>query len=122
MINKKYLYGIVGASRNQEKYGFKVLKDLLDAGYKVIPINPHTQEILGLKTYSSLKDVQEKIDVAIFVVPPLITLKILEEVLALEIKKVWMQPGSESEEALKYCQEHKIECISGACIMIKKDN
>lgn len=121
MINKKYLYAIVGASRNQEKYGFKVLQDLFDSGYKVIPINPREQEILEMKTYPNLKSVKQKIDVVIFVVPPPVTLKILEEVSILGIKKVWMQPGSESEEAIKYCHEHKIEYIAGACIMVNRN-
>jgi hypothetical protein len=46
MINKKFLYAVIGTSNNQEKYGFKVFKDLLDGGYKVIPINPSEKEVL----------------------------------------------------------------------------
>ncbi len=122
MINKEYLYAVVGASQDENKYGFKVLKDLLDAKYDVIPINPQAQEILGLKVYPNLKSVAQKIDVVIFVVPPKITLEILKEVVNLKIKKIWMQPGSESKEAIEYCKNHKIDYVAGACIMIQKNN
>ena len=80
MINKDFLYTVVGASNNEEKYGYKVFKDLLDAGYKVLPINPTEQEILGERVYPTLSDVKEKIDVAIFVTQPTITEKVLEQV------------------------------------------
>ncbi len=122
MINRKYLYAVVGASKNEEKYGFQVLRDLNNANYNVVPINLREKEMLGLKVYHRLQEVESKIDVVIFVVPPQITLKILEDVFRLGVKKVWMQPGSESREAIKYCENHQIECITNACIMIKKNN
>ena len=65
MINKNFLYAVVGASNNEEKYGHKVFKDLLDAGYKVVPINPSEQEILGEKVYPTLSEVRKNIDVVI---------------------------------------------------------
>ncbi len=92
MINKNFLYAVVGASNNEEKYGYKVFKDLLDGKYKVIPINPNEKEILGNKVYPTLSATKQKIDVVIFVTPPTVTEKVLEEVNALNIKNVWMQP------------------------------
>jgi len=121
MINKNYLYAVVGASRDEKKYGYAVLKDLLEAGYKVVPVNLHEKEILGLKVYSNLRNIPKKIDLAIIVVPPKVALEVLKEIKELKIKKVWMQPGSESKEALQFCQQNKVECISGACIMIQKN-
>jgi hypothetical protein len=83
MINKDFLYAIIGASNNEEKYGYKVFKDLLKGGYKVIPINPNEKEILGNKVYSTLSVTKKKIDVVIFVTPPTVTEKVLEEVKSL---------------------------------------
>lgn len=120
MIDKNFTYAIVGASNNEGKYGHKVLSDLLNAGFKVIPINPKETKIMGLKAYSSISDCREEIDVVVFVVPPRITEKVLEEVLKLEIKNVWMQPGSESKKAIEICEKNKISHIYNACIMINK--
>ncbi len=122
MINKKYNYAVVGASRDKNKYGYKVLKDLHDNGYKVFPVNPKGGEILNLKVYSRLQDISFKIDVVIMVVPPKISEMVIKEVKNLGIKMVWMQPGSENEEVIEYCRKNNIECIHNACIMMEKNN
>jgi len=120
MIDKDFFYAVVGASNNKEKYGYKVFKDVLDAGYKVIPINPTEKEILGKKVYPTLSQVKKKIDVVIFVTPPVVTEKVLSEVKELKIKNVWMQPWAQSDTAIEFCKKNKIECIHDACIMIQR--
>lgn len=62
----------------------------------------------------------EKPDVVNLVVPPKVTNKIVKTCKELGIKKVWMQPGSESEEAIKFCHENGIEAVYGVCIMIER--
>jgi len=120
MINKDFLYAVIGASNNEEKYGYKVFKDLLEAGYKVIPINPNEKEILGAKVYPTLSATEKKIDIVVFVTPPVTTEKILEEVKQLNIKNVWMQPWAQNDTAIYFCKKNNIECIHDACIMIQK--
>lgn len=122
VIDRKYTYAVVGASNNKAKYGYKVLKDLNEAGFEVVPVNPKEKEILGLKVAGSLFDTGRKIDVAVFVVPPEITENIIREIIERKsgIDKVWMQPGSESEEAIRSCREKGITCIHGTCIMVEK--
>jgi uncharacterized protein len=133
MINKNNNYAIIGASNNQEKYGFKVLKNLYEKGFKVIPINPKEDIIMKLKCYHSLNDYYnkniqnnpnlennlKKIDVVIFIVKPKITQEILKEVKQFGINKVWMQPGSENDNAINFCKENNIEVIYNMCIMLK---
>ena len=93
MIDKNLTYAVVGASNDENKYGHKVFDDLLENGYHVIPINPNEEEdILDQEVFPTLSSVPEKIDVVIFVVPPTVTEKVLEEVKSLGIKNVWMQP------------------------------
>ncbi len=120
MINKKFLYAVVGATNNKEKYGYKVFKDLLDARYKVIPINPSEKVILGEKVYPILSNVKKKIDIVIFVTQPKVTEKILEDVKILWIQNVWLQPGAQSDAAIQFCKKNNIECIHNACIMIQR--
>jgi len=121
MLDKNKNYVVIGASKNKEKYGYKVLKDLKKSGYKVTPINLKEKEILGLKTYKNILDINFKIDVAIFVVPPKITEKILKEVKKIKIKKVWLQPGSENKKSIEYCKKNNIECIHNSCIIINNN-
>lgn len=120
MIDKNFTYAIVGASNNPDKYGNKVLLDLKNSGYKVVPINPKETEIAGLKAHQKLSQFEGKFDVVVFVVPPNVTELVLEEVLKLGIKNIWMQPGSESSKAVSFCEKHKINHIYNACIMVNR--
>lgn len=119
-IENKNVFAVVGVSRNPEKYGHKVYKDLKEAGYKVYPINPNASQILGDECYPNLESLPEKPDVVTIVVPAKVTEKIVEECKKLGIKKIWMQPGSESEIAIQLCRESGIKVIHGVCIMIQR--
>ncbi len=116
-FSRKFLYAIVGASNNEEKYGYKIFKTLIDAGYKAIPINPKEKEIYGKKVYSRLSLVKERIDVVDFVVPAGVTLKVLEEVKNLGIKKVWFQPNSFDDKVLSYARRNKIKFLKDFCLL-----
>lgn len=118
-ISKEFTYAIVGASNNPEKYGYKVLKELNDNGYKAIPVNPKEKKILGLKAFKSISEV-ESIDMVVFIVPPKVTMDVLQECLAKGINKVWLQPESESKEAFDFCAKNKIKFFFGCMLMEKK--
>jgi predicted CoA-binding protein len=120
IINKNYTYALIGASANKEKYGFKVLENLLEAGFKVIPINPKGGKILEQKVYTSINDIKQDVDVAIFVVPSQVTQVVIDDVLNKGIKKIWLQPGSENEEIIRKCEESNVICQHSACIMLEQ--
>ena len=97
-----------------------MLANLKSKGFDVVPINPRETEILGLEVFSDLKSCPKKTDVVVFVVPPKIAFNILKSTFLLGIKKFWFQPGSESNEALKFCRINSLECTQ-ACMIIKTD-
>jgi predicted CoA-binding protein len=119
-LRKENVFAVVGVSRNPEKYGHQVYKDLKEAGYVVYSINPHIDEILGEQCYHSLHELPEKPDVVDIVVPPAVTETIVEECKDLGIHKVWMQPGSESEKALQFCAKNGIKVVHDVCVMVKR--
>jgi predicted CoA-binding protein len=90
---------------------------LLNAGYRVYCVNPNGDEVLGNKCYPSLEVLPVKPDV---VVPPKITEQLVKTCKKLGITKVWMQPGSESETAIKFCEENIIDVVHGVCVMVKR--
>jgi len=116
-FDKNFTYAIVGASNNKDKYGYKIFKTLIDAGYKAIPINPKEKEIYNKKAYPNLISVKEKIDVVDFVVPVGITLKVLEEVKNLGINKVWFQPKTFDDKVLSYARRNKIKHLKDFCLL-----
>jgi predicted CoA-binding protein len=119
-LEKKNVFAVVGASRDNRKYGYKVYKDLKNAGYVVYPVNPNADKILGDKCYPSLESLPEMPQVVDLVIPPKVTKQIVKVCKKLGIKKVWMQPGSESEVALNFCKDNNIQVVHGVCIMVER--
>lgn len=120
MINIQDIYAVAGVSLDPQKYGHKVFNDLLSGGYQVYGLNPKGGEIAGQKIYASLVDLPEKIDCLVLVTQPEISERLVQEAINLGVKKIWFQPGSESETALDLCRSAGIEFISNACIMVQR--
>jgi len=117
-IKNDNIFAVVGVSSNPEKWGFKVYKKLKNISSKVYPINPKYQSIENNICYKCLQDLPEKPDVVITLVPPKVTEKIVEECKNLNISKIWMQPGSESEESINFCKNNNINLIYNACFIV----
>lgn len=114
----KDIFAVVGATSKTEKYGYKIYQFLKKQGKKVYPIHPAIKEIEGDPVYKTLSDLPEKVDVVDVVVPPQVTEKVVEECLKLGIKRVWMQPGAESEKAIEFCKNNDIEVVYNSCVMM----
>ncbi|OPY22656.1 MAG: CoA binding domain protein [Methanobacterium sp. PtaU1.Bin242] len=117
---KNKIIAIVGVSDDYSKYGHKIFRDLLRAKYNVEGINPKGGFILGKIIYKSLKELPKKPDMIITVVPPAITENIVEECRELAITHIWMQPGSESQNAIDKAKEYGIK-VTTACFMINQN-
>jgi len=111
-------FAIVGATDNPEKYGNQIFKNLKSRGYEVYPVNPKLKELDGVKCYPSLADIPVKVDVVDFVVPPPVTKEILKECKELGLDRIWLQPGSESEAAIAFCDENNLKVVHGVCVML----
>lgn len=110
---------VVGASRNREKWGYKVFKTVLDyQDIKAYPVNPNAKSIAGVKTHPTIKALPEIPDLVITVVPPKITEKIVKQAKSLGVKKIWFQPGSESQEAINMAKEANIEELHNVCMVV----
>jgi len=79
---------VVGVSRDERKFGGLFLQALLDFGFKgkIYPVNPEGTEILGLKTYPTVRDVPEPVDLAAIMVPAPLVPSVLEDCLARGVK------------------------------------
>jgi len=110
---------VAGVSDREDKYGFKIFRDLLKSGFNVTGINPRGQDVLGKKIYKTLKDVEGAVDLVITVVPSSVTEKIVEDCKDLGIKEIWMQPGSESKQAVEKAKAYGISATHGACFMVE---
>jgi len=108
---------LVGASPNPSKYGNIILKDLVGKGYEVLPVNPEHEEIEGLRCYRSVRELPGDVDVIVFVVPPAVGLGIAREAVEAGFKRLWFQPGAESDDIARFLDEKGVEYSFGKCII-----
>jgi predicted CoA-binding protein len=108
---------VIGASNNRRKFGNRALRLYRDQGYTVVPINPHEQEVEGLKSYASVLDVPGPIDMASFYVPPEIGEEIIGEMARKQIAEVWLNPGAESDELIARARALSIKPIVACSIV-----
>lgn len=109
---------LAGVSRSGKKFGNAVLKELTNKGYEVLVVHPEAQEMEGQSCYASLSELPDRVGGLVLVVPPPQTEKLVKEAHQAGIKTIWMQQGSSSSEAVKYCEENRIAVISGECILM----
>ncbi|KAF9931537.1 hypothetical protein BGZ67_005257 [Mortierella alpina] len=114
-------FAVVGASNNPSKFGNKVLRWYIDHGYTAVPVNPREKTIESLScvpNLSSLPGNPAEYHVSI-ITPPSVTKSVLEEAHTNGIKRVWLQPGVESPDALAFAQNAGIKIIAGGpCVLV----
>src|SRR5579862_8172640 len=117
MHSMKKVVAVVGASIDRNKFGNKALRAFLAEGHTAIPINPNENEVEGLKTYRSVLDVPQAIDMATVYVQPEIALTLLPEFAVKKIPEIWINPGAESDALLADAKTRKLNVILACSIM-----
>ena len=117
------VFAVAGASRDENKFGYRVYRTLKQSGYRVYAVNPHADTIDGDVAYPLLDNLPETIECVVTVVPPEVTFEIVRQAGQLGIRNMWMQPGSESESAVIEAHAQGIDVVyGGPCIMVESQN
>ena len=116
--NKKNLIALIGASNDKNKYGNKILLDLVSKGHNVVPINPKEDIIAGLTSYNNVSELSKKPSIINFVVPPNVGLELTKDLVESDHDNFWYQPGAESEEISSYLDSNSKNYIDDKCIMV----
>jgi predicted CoA-binding protein len=117
ILQKSRTVAVVGLSPNPERDSHEVARYLQEAGYKIIPINPKADEILGEKAYPDLASVPEKIDVVDIFRKPEHVPPIVDEAINAGARAVWMQLGVINEEAAKKAAEAGLDVVMDRCML-----
>jgi len=115
---------VVGLSRDPDKASYRVAKYLQSVGYRIIPVNPFVDQVLGEKSYRSLLDVPEAIEVVDIFRPAEDVPRIVEEAIQLKNrvvspKVIWMQLGIVNEEAARRAKEAGFTVVMDRCMMME---
>ena len=112
-------FAVVGASVDRSKYGNKVLRCYQQHGKEVSPINPRATEVEGLRAYPSLGSLPVKPKAISVITPPAITERVVLEAAAAGVTHLWMQPGAESEAAIRTAESLGMSVIAnGPCLLV----
>ena len=108
---------VVGCSLRPDRASNYVSDYLQKMGYKIFPVNPEYQEILGEKCYASLLDIPKSIELVIIFRKSEHVLPIVEEAVKIGAKAVWMQDGVENFEAARLANNAGLSVVMNDCIM-----
>ncbi len=112
-------FGVAGASADRHKYGNKVLRCYLQNERTVIPVNPKADEVEGIACVDSVDALPAEVESLSVVTPPPVTEKVVEAAIGKGIKNIWMQPGAESDAAVRLCQDNGVNVIAdGSCVLV----
>jgi uncharacterized protein len=113
---------IIGASKERGKFSNKAIRAYKEKDHVVFPVNPHEKEIEGLRCYNTVLDIPLDVEVASIYLPPEIGIKVIDDIIKKGIKKVYLNPGSSSQEIIKKLKENKIEVVLACSIREIKVN
>lgn len=116
LLEKAHTIAIVGLSSNEERPSYKVAKFLKEKGYKIIPINPGADQILGEKAYPNVGSLPEMADIVDVFRRPEHVPEIVEEAGRNNAGVVWLQEGVISPEAFKEGRESGLTMIMDRCM------
>ena len=108
---------IVGLSASPRRPSHGVARYLQRAGYRIIPVNPNVEEVLGERAYPSLRDIPERVDVvdvfrrSEFVGP------IVDDAIAVQAGAVWLQDGVIDQAAAERARAAGLDVVMDDCMM-----
>jgi predicted CoA-binding protein len=119
MLKEAKTIAVVGLSNDPSRPSYKVSTYLQSKGYRVVPVNPNSSEVLGEKAYPSLTEAAkvEKIDIVDVFRRPEAVPAIVNEVLALKLPALWLQETVVHEEAAEKARQAGMIVVMDRCIL-----
>lgn len=107
----------VGLSSKPDRPSYGVCSFLRLKGYRIIPVNPNEQQVLGEKSYPDLASIPEKVDLVQVFRKPEAVPEVVREAIAIGAKVVWMQDGAGNEEAAKMAEQAGLTAVVDDCML-----
>ncbi len=111
---------VVGASENPSKPAHNVLARMQDQGWRIIPVNPRADEILGEPVFRTLADVPEQIGLVDVFRPSPQTPEIARQAVAVGATALWLQLGITSAEARSIAESAGLLYVENRCLIVEQ--
>ena len=110
---------MVGLSSDPNRPSYRVAQYLQEHGYRIVPVNPGCQEILGEKCYAGLKDIPFPVEIVDIFRKVEAIPAIVDDAIALGAKVVWMQQGLEDPQAARQAKQAGLRVVMDRCLKIE---
>ncbi len=117
IVREAQTIAVVGASNDPEKYSHEVASYLKEVGYRIVPVNPTEEEVLGERAYDTVDQVPEEIDVVDVFLPAEKTPQVAEDAVRAGAKVLWLQEGIESAEARRIAEAGDLAYVEDRCML-----
>jgi len=107
---------VVGLSPKRYRASYGVSETLLEAGYRIFPVNPNETEVLGEKCYARLEDIREKIDIVDIFRRSEFVPEIVDSAIRIGARAIWMQEGVQHEPSADRARRAGLFVIMDNCI------
>jgi uncharacterized protein len=110
---------VVGLSNHTWRPAYEIAEYLQSNGYRIIPVNPHVDHVLGQAAYPNVLSVPGPLDLVLIFRRSEYVPEIVQQAIAKNARVVWMQPGAENYDAADMAQAAGIKTIVGMCIRVQ---
>lgn len=117
ILRSAKVVAVVGLSDKPDRDSHRVAAYLQSVGYRVIPVNPAVAEVLGERSYASVRDVPEKVDVVDVFRKAEAVPEVVEDAIAAGAKAVWMQDGIVHNEAAERARAAGLQVVMNRCML-----
>jgi uncharacterized protein len=117
LLQKAHTIAVVGLSSSRFRASYGVSQYMQSAGYRIIPVNPNENEVLGEKSYSRLEDVPDKIDVVDVFRRSEFVPEIVDAAIRVGARAIWMQDGVVDEAAAQRARDAGLFVVMDDCIL-----
>ena len=119
ILTENKTIAVVGLSANWWRPSFFAAKYMQDHGYRIIPVNPNYDEILGEKCYDRIEDISDPVDVVDIFQRPEVTPTLAQSAVAIGAKVLWMQIGVVNDESARIAESGGLEVVMNRCVKIE---
>jgi predicted CoA-binding protein len=110
---------VVGLSDKLDRVSYLIAEAMQNKGYRIIPVNPNAEHILGETCYASLSDIPEPVDIVNVFRRSDQVVSVAEEAVKIQAKVFWLQLGIYNDEAAEIAKNGGLEVIMDRCIKVE---
>ena len=110
---------VVGLSPNPQRDSHRVARYMQSKRYRIIPVNPAAEEVLGEKSYPSLRDIPQKVDMVNVFRRSEYLPEIVDAAVEIGAKSLWTQLGVVHEESTRRARDAGLDVVTNRCLMVE---